>query len=168
MEILECLIHFMHQWIYGGDDMSNSKLRIVKVMPNKNPEVCEIERGLKDLQEIVDGTIQCIYPFDDDVGLVCNDDGKLLGLPYNRALFYDWDKTEMYQEIDGKQYVPIDDIYDVIVGTFFICRTPADSDKFESLTDEQVNKYLTLFARKETLAKDMFTNQLFIVRERGD
>ena len=148
--------------------MNKDKIRIVKVLPNQKPVVCEIERGLEKLQEIVDGTIQCIYPFDDDVGLICNDDGKLLGLPYNRALFFDWDKASEYEEIDGEQYVPIDEIYDAIVGTFFICRTPSDSDNFESLTDEQVDKYMKLFERTEILAKDIVSDQLFVVRKRGD
>lgn len=38
------------------------------------------------MQEIVGGTIQVLYPFAEPVALVCNDEGKLLGLPLNRAL----------------------------------------------------------------------------------
>ena len=60
---------------------------------------------------------------------VCNDEGKLLNLPLNRAL----------RDSNGA-------IYDIVAGTFFLCAAPADSDHFESLTDEQVQIYLERFA----------------------
>ena len=46
----------------------------------------EIDHTLSAMQELVGGTIQAVYPFDDPVALIANDEGKLLGLPWNRAL----------------------------------------------------------------------------------
>lgn len=37
-------------------------------------------------QKMVGGYISFTYPFKEDVGIVLNDEGKLLGLPFNRAL----------------------------------------------------------------------------------
>jgi len=36
-------------------------------------------------------------------------------------------------------------VYDVIAGTFFLCRAPAGSDRFESLTEEQAERYTEVF-----------------------
>ena len=66
---------------------------------------------------------------------VCNDEGKLLGLPLNRALI---------DEVSGQ-------IWDVVAGTFFLCGIPSDSDSFVSLTDEQMENYQKRFADPETI-----------------
>ena len=63
---------------------------------------------------------------------VCNDEGKLLNLPLNRAL----------RDSTGA-------IYDIVVGTFFLCAAPVDSDRFEGLTDEQAQAYVERFAVPE-------------------
>lgn len=76
-------------------------MRVLLVEPGKRPVLKEIDGSLKSMQEIVGGTIQAIYPFDEPVVLICNDEGKLLGLPLNRALRDEKDR-----------------IYDVIAGTF--------------------------------------------------
>ena len=59
----------------------------------------------RSMQKFVGGHIQAVYPFDDPVALVCNEEGKLLGLPMNRALTDD-------------RGVP----YDIVCGTFFCSR----------------------------------------------
>lgn len=64
--------------------------------------------------------------------MICNEEGKLLGLPLNRAL----------RDENGE-------IYDAIAGTFFICGALADSENFTSLTDEQVAYWLRRFAKPE-------------------
>ena len=46
----------------------------------------EIAPGLHALQAEVGGDIAALYPFDDPVGLVLNDEGKLIGLDLNRSL----------------------------------------------------------------------------------
>ena len=62
------------------------------VEPGKSPYAAEIESGLKSLQAAVGGDIQAVYPYEDPVALICNDEGKLLGLPLNRPL---WDGADV-------------------------------------------------------------------------
>ena len=107
-------------------------MKVLMVEPGKAPYETEIEGGLESLQKAVGGSIQAVYPYDDPVALICNEEGKLLGLPLNRAL----------RDEDGE-------IYDAIAGTFFICGAPADSENFTSLTDEQVAYWLGRFAKPE-------------------
>ena len=107
-------------------------MRVIVVEPKKKPMVRDIDAGLESMQKIVGGSIQAIYPFDEPVALICNEEGKLLNLPLNRAL----------QDDAGK-------VYDIISGTFFLCAAPTDSDHFEGLTDQQVITYLERFSVPE-------------------
>ena len=105
-------------------------MKILVVEPGKAPYVREIAHGLKAMQQVVGGPIQAVYPFQDSAALVCHEEGKLLKLPLNRAL-----RTE-----DGT-------VYDIISGPFFVCGLSGDS--FASLTEEQVQRYMSLFRRPE-------------------
>ena len=98
-------------------------MKILIVEPLKAPYVKEICGDLKSMQAIVGGLIEVLYPFENDpeLALICNDEGKILGRPYNRAL----------RDNDGR-------IYDVVAGTFFLCRARAGSEHFEGLTEGQV------------------------------
>ena len=107
-------------------------MRVLVVEPERRPEVREIDGSLHTMQGIVGGLIQPVYPFDDPVALVCNDEGKLMNLPANRGL----------RDKDGQ-------IYDIIFGTFFLCGVPADSDHFTSLTAEQIEQYRKMFYTPE-------------------
>ena len=63
-------------------------MRILVVEPMESPYIKDIESTLEEMQSIVGGLIQAIYPFDDpEIALICNDEGKLLNLPLNRALY---------------------------------------------------------------------------------
>lgn len=84
------------------------------------------DSGLDDMQAIVGGHIQAVYPFRDAIALVCNEEGKNLDLPYNRPLTND-------------QGIP----YDMICGTFFLAGF-GEKD-FVSLTDDQIQKYKDLY-----------------------
>ena len=110
-------------------------MQILIVEPECRPEVKEIDGTLKSMQKVVGGYIQAIYPFDDAVALVANEEGKLDGLPANRGL----------RDEDGQ-------IYDIVCGTFFLCGAPADSDHFTGLTAEQIEKY----------QKHFYTPELFL------
>ena len=100
-------------------------MRVLIVEPMRAPYAAEIDGSLASMQDIVGGLIQAIYPFDElEIALVCNDEGKLMGLPLNRLL----------TDGDGRAY-------DVIAGTFLICSAPSDSDSFGSLTEAQITKY---------------------------
>ena len=103
-------------------------MRILLVEPGRVPRPAEIGDSLEAMQAVVGGHIQAVYPFEESVALVSNDEGKLLGLPLNRVLRLD-----------------IGEIYDVIAGTFFLCAAPPDSDRFASLTEEQIGRYSERF-----------------------
>lgn len=102
-------------------------MKVLLVKPGEYPEVKEIRDGLKSMQELVGGLIQVIYPFEDPVALVCNDEGKLLGLELNRAL----------------RHPETGQVYDIISGSFFICGL--GEEDFASLTDGQIQKYEEVF-----------------------
>jgi len=112
--------------------MGNERITVLVVEPGNKPKAKEIIGSLEAMQEIVGGTIQAIYPFDDPVALIANDDGWLLGLPANRGLRDD-----------------TGDIYDIICGAFFLCGAPVDSDSFSSLTSEQIERFKMQFYAPE-------------------
>ena len=64
----------------------DSTIAVLIVEPGKEPYVKEIDSGLESLQHEVGGYIEAIYPYEDPVALVCNEEDKLEGLPLNRAL----------------------------------------------------------------------------------
>ena len=109
----------------------NSTMNVLKIMPGRKPEQVVISHTLEAMQQLVSGSIQAIYPYNDNVALVCNEEGKILGLEPNRAV---------YDEDTG-------DILDIISGTFFICGLSADD--FCSLTSQQLERYSTLFRHPE-------------------
>ena len=64
-------------------------MKVLKVEPKKYPEVVEIDSALESLQKEVGGPIQAVYPWDDEVALICNEEGKLVdeaSMNYNRVL----------------------------------------------------------------------------------
>ncbi len=107
-------------------------MQVLIIEPGQKPEVREIDGTLESMQEIVGGLIQAIYPYEQPVALVANDEGKVLGLPPNRGL----------RDEDGE-------LYDIICGSFFIVGAPADCGSFQSLTDEQIRYFMNLFATPE-------------------
>lgn len=108
-------------------------IKVIVIEPKEKPVVREIEGGLECLQEIVGGYIQVIYPFDDEVGLICNEEGKLLGLPLNRALVHNGEVCE------------------IISGTFIIAGLTAED--FGSLSDDLIEKYMKRFYCGEEFMK---------------
>ena len=61
-------------------------MEVLLVEPGKEARIAEIGNDLKSLQAAVGGYIEATYPFDDPVALVCNDEGKIMQMPLNRAL----------------------------------------------------------------------------------
>lgn len=108
-------------------------MKVLIVEPLKVPYEKEIDGSLASMQAVVGGLIQLLYPFEDpELALICNDEGKIMGLPYNRAL----------RDEDGR-------IYDVVAGTFFLCRAPVDSENFAELTEGQVKFGMNRFKQPE-------------------
>jgi len=108
-------------------------MKILIVEAEKKPRIAEIDGSLNSMQQVVGGNIEAIYPFEDNVALICNDEGKLNNFPLNRALYH----PETHQ------------LYDIVSGTFFICSAPPDEENFNSLTSEQLQYYANRFERPD-------------------
>lgn len=117
-------------------------MRIVYVEPNKPAFTAEIEHTLKAEQKAVKGLIQPVYLYDDDnVCIVCNEEGKLIGMEGNRIV----------NQGDT-----------IIAGPFFVCGITEDD--FRGLTDEEVTKYMAQFKDPEIVSQEQVQNDLgFII-----
>lgn len=110
--------------------MKNHKIQAVLCEPNKASHIITIENTLQSLQAAVGGSIQAIYPFDDPVAIICNEEGKIKGMDLNRALR---DKD--------------DSVYDIIAGTFLV--VGLGTENFASLSSEYQQKYREIFEHPE-------------------
>ena len=111
-------------------------MNIIKVRPGKHPEVVKVDKmSLEWLQKQVGGYIQAVYPFDDPVAIVCDEEGKLKGKDLNRSL----------KDENGE-------IYDILSGDFLIVGL-GDED-FCGLDDDMVCKYLYEFYPIVTYFRD--------------
>lgn len=102
-------------------------MNVLVVEPGYAPYEKEIN-GLNEMQETVGGLIQAIYPYEEEVAVVCNEEGLLLGLDFNRV-------------VPGG--------YGPIVGTFFICGL--GEEDFCSLTQQQMEKFKKEYHNAELL-----------------
>lgn len=107
----------------------NSKPELIQVVlcePRKKARIATITNTLSSLHQIVGGYIEAVYPFDDPVAIICNEEGKINGLELNRAL----------RDENGK-------VYDILAGTFLI--VGLGEEDFASLSTEHQEKYHKLF-----------------------
>lgn len=105
-------------------------IKVVLLEPNKLARITDIDSSLKGMQKIVDGMIEAFYPFEEQVCFVVNDEGKISGMPLNRAVYG-----------DEKE------ILDIIAGPAFIC--DCSGNNFGSLSEEQLKKYQEQFRYPE-------------------
>ena len=103
-------------------EQEKNTLSVLQIAPGQHPKPIEIDNDLKALQQAVGGSIGASYPFEDPVAIVYNDDGKLMGLPLNRAL----------RDESGEAY-------DVVAGTFLV--VGLGEEDFASLSPELTQKY---------------------------
>lgn len=99
------------------------KLKVIKCEPHRESEVCYIDDDLKSLQKAVGGLIEFVYPFDTDVCIMCNEEGKLIPLEFSRPLLDD-----------------DNNIVDLIAGTCYIMGVTKDGGN-RDLTDEEITFY---------------------------
>lgn len=102
-------------------------MKVLMVEPGYAPYETELN-GLREMQAAVGGTITAIYPYEERVALVCNDNAILEGLPFNRS---------------------VPDGYNGVCGNFFVCGL--SEDDFCSLTQEQTKHYAKEFHHAEIL-----------------
>jgi len=117
------------------------KITVLLLEPEQEARVIELDNSLESMQKTVGGNIEVIYPFTNDACIVCNEEGKLLGLPLNRALYDDCDK-----------------ICEVIAGTAFICGT--GDENFTSLSEQQIEHYSKQFELPEIFYRKYGTNEI--------
>ena len=108
----------------------NKTIHVLVIEPGKKPCEKDIGSDLKSLQNAVGGYIQAVYPYDESVALICDEEGKLNGKELNRAL----------RDEDGH-------IYDVIAGTFLV--VGLGEDDFDSLSPELAEQLKEKFAVPE-------------------
>lgn len=104
-------------------------MKVLLVKPGERAKVVEIGDKLEDMQRAVGGNIEAVYPYEDYVALICNEEGKINGMEENRAL-----RTE-------------DGISDIICGPFLI--TGLSETAFASLPEELISKYIAMFELPE-------------------
>lgn len=119
-----------------------STITVLVVEPMKEPYTKEIDSGYKAMQEEVGGIIQVTYPYEDLVGIVCNDEGKINHLPLNRAI-YDENGT----------------MIDIIAGNFLV--VGLGDENFTSLDVDLVKKFSDKFRNPEQFIK--LGNEIFAV-----
>lgn len=102
------------------DKCTQHPIQVLIVEPWRRPHGANICPKLQSMQDIVGGCIQVVHDglLNDDAVIVCNEEGKLIGLPANRAL----------RDARGK-------VQDVICGTFMVVGTAGED--FSSLTPRQ-------------------------------
>jgi len=116
-------------------------IEVIMVRPMEKAEVATITDSLEAMQGLVGGYIEEYMPFEDEVAIICNEEGKINGLPLNRE---NTDENGRLQEI--------------MAGPFFICYAPLESERFLSMPEDLKDKYLEMFKEPE----------LFFRNERGE
>ena len=101
--------------------MKETKIKVLALFPMELPKEIELDNTLEAMQKFVGGNIECLSLHDSgsEVTLVCNDEGKLLGLPLNRMLW------------GGADY---------LAGSGFIAGTDSEGN-MTSLTAEEIAYY---------------------------
>lgn len=102
------------------DKCTHQPIQVLIVEPHRRPRGANICPKLQSMQDIVGGYIQVVHDglLNDDAVIVCNEEGKLAGLPANRAL----------RDSEAK-------VQDVLHGTFMVVGTAGED--FTSLTPRQ-------------------------------
>ena len=108
-------------------------MNVLVVEPLKAPYEKEIDPGLESLQHEVGGWIEAMG-LDEDVCIICNEEGKLNGLELNRSI----------KDDRGR-------IADIIAGTFLV--VGSGEENFDSLTPTQMEKYKKKFRYPETFMR---------------
>lgn len=125
------------------------KIRVLLVEPLEKPRVLEIKHTLENLQKLAGGTLQAIYPWDDPVAIVCDDEGKLKGSMPNRALVDD----------EGEPY-------DIICGSFFLCGI--GKDDFISISEKLAEKYAGVFRYPEMFIRTLDGHVAWLKMDSGE
>lgn len=104
-------------------------MKILIVEPGKAPRRADIPHALGAMQHVVGGYIEAVYPWEDPVALVCNEEGLVNGLELNRHV---------------ERGI-------TIAGTFFI--VGLSEEDFTDLSDELAAKYEELLKEPQVFMR---------------
>ena len=104
-------------------------MKILIVEPGQRPRSAVIDGSLKSLREAVGGYILTLHPFEDPVAIVCDVEGPMKDLQWNRVI-----NTTF-----------------VIMGTFIVCGF--EKDDFTDLSDALSEKYTQRFYKPEIFVR---------------
>ena len=115
-------------------------MRVILVEPNTPPRIVEIENTLKTLQNTVGGYIEVISMdhIDSNLILICNEEGKLIGLDGNRRV--------------GR---------DIIVGVFYVMSEDREGNRI-SLSEKKIQYYQKLFWEPQTFDREEIEDTLYM------
>ena len=125
-------IDFDESLVHKQDNL----MQVVYVEPHRKPFVSEIEHTLDAEQKAVGGLIELVYN-EDGTAIICNEEGKLIGLDGNRRIG------------NGSS---------IIAGSFFV--VGLTEDDFCSLTDEEAQKYMERFSEPEEIPEEDVQNDM--------
>ena len=123
--------------------MKKRQVKALMVEPNERPKLTELHCDLDSLQKAVSigapeqGLIEYVY-IQDNVSVLCNEEGKLIGLTPNRRL--------------GD---------DILCGVFYVVADDGEGE-LTSLTKEQIEAYTEMFYSYEDISPDEVANAVFI------
>lgn len=92
-------------------------MKILVIEPHQKCYVRDIDGSLRSMQDVVGGFIEQVYISSDEV-LICNEEGKLLQLPYNMTLGFH-----------------------VLHGTCFICGYDSQTGEYKDVPEHVVKVY---------------------------
>ena len=122
--------------------MKEKRIKVLRVAPFLAPEVCVLENDLRALQEAVSigadyvGLIEVVGLEDERACILCNEEGKLIGLPLNRWIGHD-----------------------IIAGVFYVVGQD-ENGNFTSLSDERMAYYMKRFEYAEYFISDESGNMI--------
>ena len=104
-------------------------MKILMVEPERHPKIAEIPHTLEAMQQTVGGYIEITYPWREPIALVCDEEGMLKQLPFNRLV------------APGS----------AIFGTFFLCGI--GEEELTDLPEELADKYMRMLYTPEVLVR---------------
>ena len=115
--------------------MKEKTIKVLKVEPKKLPEVCELENELDALQKAVSigadyqGLIEILY-INERICILCNEEGKLIGLEPNRRIRND-----------------------ILCGVFYVTGQDEEGN-LTSLSDDEIETFKSVFGVIEDISPD--------------
>ena len=123
--------------------MKRKEIKVLMVEPGKNPRVTVLQNDLDSLQKAVSigaeyqGLIE-IVPLGNGDCILCNEEGKLIGLDGNRRV--------------GR---------DIIVGVFYVMSEDREGNRI-SLSEKKIQYYQKLFWEPQTFDREEIEDTLYM------